>query len=42
MNRNRRKNGSTQEFINTSHRFKEYEAYFGIGDSTNVFAKLGR
>jgi len=38
---NRRKNGSTQEFINTSHRFKEYEAYLGIGDSTNVFVKLG-
>ena len=38
---NRRKNGSTQEFINTSHRFKDYEAYLGIGDSTNVFVKLG-
>ena len=38
---NRRKNSSTQEFINTSHRFKEYETYFGIGDSTNVYTKLG-
>lgn len=38
---NSRKNSSTQEFINTSHRFKEYEAYLGIGDSTNVFTKLG-
>jgi hypothetical protein len=38
---NLRKNSSTQEFINTSHRFKEYETYFGIGDSTNVFTKIG-
>ncbi|WP_205860224.1 hypothetical protein [Polaribacter sp. 20A6] len=38
---NSRKDLTTQEFINTSHKFKEYEAYFGIGDSTNVFAKMG-
>lgn len=38
---NSRKNGTTQEFINTSHRFKEIETYVGIGDSTNVFAKFG-
>jgi len=38
---NTRKNRTTQEFINTSHRFKEYETYFGVGDSTKVFVKLG-
>ena len=38
---NARKNKTTEEFINTSHRFKEYEAYFGLGDSTKVFAKVG-
>ena len=38
---NTRKNRTTQEFINTSHRFKEYETYFGVGDSTKVFVKFG-
>jgi hypothetical protein len=38
---NSRKNIETQNFINTSHRFKEYEAYFGVGDSTKIFAKMG-
>ena len=38
---NSRKDNNTQQFINTSHRFKEYEAYFGIGDSTNIHAKFG-
>lgn len=38
---NSRKNKTTQKFINTSHRFKEYETYFGVGDSTKVFAKFG-
>ncbi|WP_299047223.1 hypothetical protein [uncultured Polaribacter sp.] len=38
---NSRQNIITKEFINTSHRFKEYETYFGIGDSTQVFAKIG-
>ncbi|MDB2385233.1 hypothetical protein N9V96_02045 [Polaribacter sp.] len=38
---NSRKNILTQEFVQTSHRFKEFEAYFGIGDSTKVFAKIG-
>lgn len=32
---------STQEAIATNHRFKEYEGYLGIGDSTRTFAKLG-
>ncbi|WP_343330898.1 hypothetical protein [Polaribacter staleyi] len=38
---NSRKDITTQEFINTSHKFKEYETYFGIGDTTSVFAKVG-
>ena len=32
---------ATQEKVLTNHRFKEYEGYFGIGDSTKVFAKIG-
>ncbi|TXD52173.1 MULTISPECIES: hypothetical protein [unclassified Polaribacter] len=38
---NARKTIYTNQFINTSHRFKEYEAYVGLGDSTKVFAKIG-
>ncbi|WP_298882125.1 hypothetical protein [uncultured Polaribacter sp.] len=38
---NSRQNINTKEYINTSHRFKEIETYFGIGDTTNVFAKFG-
>ena len=38
---NSRKNVITNEFVNTSHRFKDYEGYFGIGDSTKIFAKIG-
>jgi hypothetical protein len=38
---NTRKNINTDTFINTSHRFKEYEAYVGIGDSAKIFAKIG-
>tara|TARA_B100000767_G_scaffold97247_1_gene93367 strand:- start:156 stop:3533 length:3378 start_codon:yes stop_codon:yes gene_type:complete len=38
---NDRKNKTTQEFINLSHRFNEYETYLGIGDSTKIFAKIG-
>ncbi|MFK8059753.1 MAG: hypothetical protein AB8B78_06630 [Polaribacter sp.] len=41
LENNSRQNKNTKEFINTSHRFKEYETYFGIGDSTKVFAKIG-
>ncbi|CAI8379385.1 MAG: Uncharacterised protein [Flavobacterium sp. SCGC AAA160-P02] len=32
---------TTQEAILTNHKFKEYEGYIGIGDSTKVFAKIG-
>ncbi len=38
---NSRKNATTKEFVNTSHRFKDYEGYFGVGDSTKIFAKIG-
>ncbi|WP_299669643.1 hypothetical protein [uncultured Polaribacter sp.] len=38
---NSRKEISTNNFVNTSHRFKEYETYFGIGDTAKVFAKIG-
>lgn len=31
----------TNTSVNRSHRFKEYETFYGIGDSTKVFAKLG-
>ena len=32
---------TTQEAILTNHRFKEYEAYLGAGDTTKVYAKVG-
>ena len=38
---NSRKNINTNEFVNTSHRFKEYEGYVGIGDTTSIFGKFG-
>ena len=38
---NSRKNVNTNQFVNTSHRFKDYEAFFGVGDSTKIFAKVG-
>jgi hypothetical protein len=38
---NSRKNVGSNSFINTSHRFKEFEAYFGVGDTAKVFAKFG-
>ena len=38
---NSRKEANTNQFVNTSHRFKEYEGYFGVGDSTKIFAKIG-
>ncbi|TMM30059.1 hypothetical protein FDT66_09360 [Polaribacter aestuariivivens] len=38
---NSRREISTNNYINTSHRFKEFETYFGIGDTTKVFAKIG-
>lgn len=41
LERNLRENVNTNQFINTSHRFKEYEGYIGVGDTTNVYAKIG-
>ncbi|APZ46179.1 hypothetical protein BW723_07655 [Polaribacter reichenbachii] len=38
---NSRKDVTSNQFINTSHRFKEYEGYFGVGDTTKIFAKIG-
>ena len=38
---NSRKDLNTNEFVNTSHRFKEYEGYVGVGDTTAIFAKFG-
>ncbi|MDY0780342.1 hypothetical protein [Tenacibaculum sp. IB213877] len=38
---NERKEKSTDNFINTSHQFKEYETFVGVGDSAKVFAKFG-
>ena len=38
---NSRKDVVTNQFINTSHRYKEYEVYFGIGGSTKIFTKIG-
>lgn len=35
------KNRNTQTPLNINHRFKEYEAYVGVGDTTKVFAKFG-
>ena len=32
---------ATQEKVLTNHKFNEYEGYFGVGDSTKVFAKIG-
>ncbi|WP_408048445.1 hypothetical protein [Tenacibaculum halocynthiae] len=38
---NEKKETATNNFDITSHQFKEYEGYYGIGDSTKVFAKFG-
>ena len=38
---NDRKNKTTNTLLNLSHRFKEYETYIGLGDSTKIFAKIG-
>jgi hypothetical protein len=38
---NTRKEVNTNQFVNTSHRFKEYEGYVGIGDTTAIFSKIG-
>jgi len=38
---NEEKNKQTQELSSISQRFTSYEVYTGVGDSTNVFTKIG-
>lgn len=38
---NSRKDIATNQFVNTSHRFNEFESYIGIGDTTKNFSKVG-
>lgn len=38
---NKERINNTQEFTNLTQRFTAYEAFTGIGDSTNVFAEVG-
>ncbi|MFI1772904.1 hypothetical protein [Thalassobellus citreus] len=38
---NEQKNISTQELTALSQKFKSYELFFGVGDSTKVFAEIG-
>lgn len=38
---NSRKNINTNSFANTSHKYQDYEAFFGVGDSTKIYAKIG-
>ncbi len=41
VERNKRFNKSTEFYELNSHQFKEFETFYGIGDSTKVYAKLG-
>ena len=38
---NSRKNVTTNQFVKTSHRYKDFEVYFGVGDTTKVYAIFG-
>ncbi len=38
---NQRKETATQNLEGNSHRFQDYGAYYGMGDSTKVFGKVG-
>jgi hypothetical protein len=38
---NEQKNITTQELTPLSQKFKSYEVFFGIGDSTKIFAEIG-
>lgn len=38
---NKKQLKDTQQFTNLTQRFTAYEAYTGIGDSTNVYAEIG-
>ena len=38
---NKQRNIATQELTNLSQRFKSYDIFFGIGDSTKIFTEIG-
>ncbi|GGK23412.1 hypothetical protein GCM10007962_17020 [Yeosuana aromativorans] len=38
---NEQKNTATEELTPLSQKFKSYDVFYGIGDSTNVFAEIG-
>ncbi|WP_369048335.1 hypothetical protein [Tenacibaculum sp. UWU-22] len=38
---NKKKDKVTDLYLISSHKFKDYKTYFGIGDSSKVFAKIG-
>ncbi|PWH83664.1 hypothetical protein DIS18_03670 [Algibacter marinivivus] len=38
---NEQRNNSTQELTPLSQRFKSYEVFFGVGDSTKIFTEIG-
>ncbi|PQJ21889.1 hypothetical protein [Tenacibaculum sp. SG-28] len=38
---NVKKNNATKAYDSLSHKFKDYEIFYGLGDSTKVFAKFG-
>tara|TARA_R110001583_G_scaffold27778_1_gene98975 strand:+ start:3367 stop:6759 length:3393 start_codon:yes stop_codon:yes gene_type:complete len=39
--KNKRDNIITNEALQISHKFNEYEVFFGVGDSTKVFTQVG-
>jgi hypothetical protein len=41
VEKNKKELKASQQLTNLSHQFKEYETYFGLGDSTKVYAKIG-
>jgi hypothetical protein len=38
---NKKTNNNTQTITPYSHKFQEYEAFFGLGDSTHVYSQVG-
>ena len=41
VEKNEIKNKTSNQVSNLSHQYKEFETFFGLGDSTKVFAKIG-
>ena len=39
--KNERKESATSNLLDISHRYQEYESFFGIGDSTNIYTQIG-